>query len=128
MTLKMLLAVAAGGALGSVGRYAAGVLMGRLFGTGFPWGTLTVNILGSLLMGLLIEWAALRGVLSQEARAFVFVGVLGGFTTFSSFSLDVATLVERGMLVAAAAYLTATLMLGVAALFIGLHTARTFLT
>ncbi|EKV29279.1 CrcB-like protein [Caenispirillum salinarum AK4] len=128
MSLKMLLAVAAGGALGSVGRYATGVLMGRLLGMGFPWGTLTVNIVGSFLMGALIEWAALRGVMSQEARAFVFIGVLGGFTTFSSFSLDVAALVERGALAPAAAYVTATIIVGVAALFIGLYTARTLLT
>lgn len=128
MTLKLLLAVAVGGAVGSVGRYVTGVLIGRLLGMGFPWGTLLVNILGSFLMGALVEWAALRGVMSQEARTFIFVGVLGGFTTFSSFSLDVATLFERGALAMSAAYLTATIMVGVAALFIGLYTARTLLT
>lgn len=127
MTLKMVLAVALGGALGSVGRYATGVVLGRLLGTGFPWGTLAVNIVGSFLMGLLIEWAALRGVMSQEARAFVFVGVLGGFTTFSSFSLDVATLVERQQLAPAALYVGVTVLLGIGALFGGLLTARTVL-
>lgn len=127
MTLKMLLAVALGGALGSVGRYATGVLMGRLLGMGFPWGTLTVNIVGSFLMGALVEWAALRGVLSNEARAFVFVGVLGGFTTFSSFSLDVVTLMERQQTALAAAYVAATLLAGVGALFFGLFSMRTLL-
>lgn len=127
MTGKMLLAVALGGALGSVGRYTTGVVMGRLLGIGFPWGTLTVNIVGSFLMGALIEWAALRGVMSSEARAFVFVGVLGGFTTFSSFSLDVVTLVERQQLGPAAAYLVATMALGIAALFLGLSSVRTLL-
>lgn len=128
MTLKMLLAVAAGGAIGSMGRYVTGVLMGRLLGSDFPWGTLTVNVVGSFLMGVLIEWAALRGVLTQEARAFIFVGCLGGLTTFSSFSLDVATLVERQTVLLAGGYMIATICLGVAALFIGLYTTRTLLT
>ena len=128
MTPQMLLAVAAGGALGSMGRYVVGVLMARLLGAGFPWGTLTVNIVGSFVMGLLIEAAALRGVLSAEARAFVFVGVLGGFTTFSSFSLDVVTLVQRDEVWAAGAYLAATLVVGVFALVLGLFVARQMLT
>lgn len=128
MTPQMLLAVAAGGALGSMGRYVVGVLMARLLGAGFPWGTLTVNIVGSFVMGLLIEAAALRGVLSAEARAFVFVGVLGGFTTFSSFSLDVVTLVQRDEVWAAGAYLAATLVVGVFALVFGLFVARQMLT
>lgn len=128
MTPQMLLAVAAGGALGSMGRYAVGVMMGRLLGAGYPWGTLTVNILGSFVMGLLIEAAALRGVMSGEARAFVFVGVLGGFTTFSSFSLDVVTLVRGDHLVAAGAYLAATVAVGVLALVFGLFVARQMLT
>ncbi|GAA0577562.1 fluoride efflux transporter CrcB [Caenispirillum bisanense] len=128
MTPQMLLAVAAGGALGSMGRYVVGVLMARLLGAGFPWGTLTVNIVGSFVMGLLIEAAALRGVLSVEARAFVFVGVLGGFTTFSSFSLDVVTLVQRDEVWAAGAYLAATLVVGVFALVFGLFVARQMLT
>lgn len=128
MTPQMLLAVAAGGALGSVGRYAVGVLMARLLGAGFPWGTLTVNIVGSFVMGLLIEAAALRGVMSSEARAFVFVGVLGGFTTFSSFSLDVVTLVRGDQLWAAGAYMAATVTVGVLALVFGLYVARQMLT
>lgn len=128
MTPQMLLAVAAGGALGSMGRYVVGVLMARLLGAGFPWGTLTVNIVGSFVMGLLIEAAALRGVLSAEARAFVFVGVLGGFTTFSSFSLDVVTLVQRDEVWAAGAYLAATVVVGVFALVLGLFVARQMLT
>lgn len=128
MTPQMLLAVAAGGALGSMGRYAVGVLLARMMGTGFPWGTLTVNIVGSFVMGLLIEAAALRGVMSGEARAFVFVGVLGGFTTFSSFSLDVVTLVQRDEVWAAGAYLAATVVVGVLALVFGLFVARQMLT
>ena len=82
--------MAAGGALGASARYLLGRASGRLFGFGFPWGTLTVNVLGCFLMGVLIEAMALRWPVHNELRAFLTVGVLGGFTTFSAFSADFA--------------------------------------
>ena len=87
--MKILLAVAAGGALGAVGRYLVITQVGHWFGTGFPLGTIVVNVLGSFAMGLLIESAALFWSPSQELRALLAVGVLGAFTTFSTFSMDV---------------------------------------
>lgn len=86
------LIVAAGGALGSMARYGVGVLAGRLMGpSAWPWGTLSVNIIGGLLMGALTGWLAFRGGAQAESlRLFTAVGVLGGFTTFSAFSLETA--------------------------------------
>ena len=82
--------VALGGALGASGRYLTGVWAVRLLGHGFPYGTLIVNVFGCFLMGALVEAAALKLSLSQEMRAFLTTGVLGGFTTFSAFALDIA--------------------------------------
>ncbi|MGD9026591.1 MAG: CrcB family protein, partial [Methyloceanibacter sp.] len=90
--MSTLLSVAAGGAIGASARYLLGLGMGRLFGFGFPWATLTANILGCFLMGMLIELMALRWTVHQDLRAFLALGVLGGFTTFSSFSADFANL------------------------------------
>ena len=86
--LKMLVFVAMGGALGAVARYLTIMGVGRVLGSGFPYGTLTVNILGSFILGMLVEAFALKWHVSQEVRAMIVVGVLGAFTTFSSFSLD----------------------------------------
>ena len=122
--MKTLLFVAAGGALGAAARYIVGVGSGRLLGFGFPWGTLTVNVLGCFLMGLLIEAMALRWSVGNELRAFLTVGVLGGFTTFSAFSVDVALLVERHAYTTAGFYLAASVGLSIAALFIGLAIVR----
>ncbi len=116
--------VAAGGALGASARYLVGVAMGRFIGTEFPWGTLTVNILGCLLMGVLIETMALRWSPSQALRAFLFVGVLGGFTTFSAFSADFALLFERSDYLSAGLYVVASVALSLAALFAGLALVR----
>lgn len=124
MNATMIMAVAAGGAAGSVARY---VLMGRVgawFGTAFPCSTLTVNILGSFVMGVLVELFALKWSASQEVRALLTVGVLGGFTTFSTFSLDVVVLIERQQAALAALYVAASLVLSVAALFLGLAVMR----
>jgi len=122
--VKLLLAVAAGGALGSLGRYLLSGQMGRLLGLGFPWGTLAVNILGSLAMGLLVAAMALRWNASAELRAFLTIGILGGFTTFSAFSLEVVLLLERGQWVPAAAYVVASVALSVGGLFLGLLLMR----
>jgi len=126
--MKMILAVAAGGALGAVGRYLVMSGVGRMLGPhDFPWGTLTVNIVGSVLMGVLIEVLALVWSPSQELRAFLVVGVLGAFTTFSTFSLDVVVLVERGQNLFVAAYVAGSVLLCVGGLFAGLHVMRMLL-
>jgi len=119
-----MLFVAAGGALGASARYMVGVASGRLIGFGFPWGTLTVNVLGCLFMGLLIEAMALRWSVGNELRAFLTVGLLGGFTTFSAFSSDFVLLFERDAYVSAGFYLVASVGLSIAALFAGLAIVR----
>lgn len=126
--MKMLLAVAIGGALGAMTRYKLVGLVTHLAGHGFPWGTLFVNVLGSFMMGLLVELGALKFNLSQEARAFLVVGLLGGFTTFSSFSLDVATLWHRGATMATGVYVAGSVGLSILALFFGLVAARMAVT
>ena len=124
MTANVLL-VALGGALGSVLRYGLGLLGARLLGAGFPHGTLFVNLTGSFAMGLLVEVLARRYAGSDAAvRLFLATGVLGGYTTFSTFSLDVASLAQRGDLLLAALYLSASVVLGIAALFAGLALGR----
>ena len=125
--LNMYLAVAAGGALGSVGRYIFVEQAARMMGVGFPLGTLGVNVIGSLLMGLAAGVYAARAPMPPELQAFVSVGVLGGFTTFSAFSLDVVSLYERGQWVLAVAYGAASFGLSVGALLIGLTIMRRLL-
>ena len=116
------LIVAAGGALGAVARYGIGRLLPA---TGWPWATLTVNLVGGLLMGLLAGWLAFRGgVHGESIRLFAAVGVLGGFTTFSAFSLETALMIERRQLAMAGGYVAASVALSLLALFIGLMVAR----
>lgn len=116
--------VALGGALGASARHLAGIAALRWLGAGFPWGTLAVNVAGSLAMGLFIEALALRFGGSVALRAFVATGFLGGFTTFSAFSLDTAVLWERGEAWLAAAYVLASVILSIGALFCGLAIGR----
>lgn len=124
--MTRLLIVAAGGALGAVARYGVGGWAMRLFPTAqWPWATLTVNAVGGLLMGLLAGWLAFRGgAHSESLRLFAAVGVLGGFTTFSAFSLEAALMIERRQLAMAGGYVAASVILSIAALFIGLMVAR----
>ena len=124
MNLQLILAVAAGGALGSVARYLAGIGATKLFGLAFPWGTLIINIAGSFLIGAFVEMFALKLDLPQEARVFLTVGICGGFTTFSTFSLDAYVLMERGDWGPAAAYMVASVVLSIAALMGALHLVR----
>tara|TARA_B100000378_G_C17712255_1_gene295632 strand:+ start:57 stop:446 length:390 start_codon:yes stop_codon:yes gene_type:complete len=122
--LSHALIVAAGGALGSVGRYLVGVLAIRLWGPQFPWGTFVVNVVGSLMIGLLVEAVARALNQSAEMRMFMVTGFLGGFTTFSSFSLDAMTMIERGDVLHAVAYIAASLLLALIAVFAGLAIGR----
>jgi CrcB protein len=124
--LGRVLLVAAGGAVGSVARYQTGVWALRLFGPGTPWaGTFTVNVVGGFLMGLLVGVLALRGGADQDRwRLLIAVGVLGGFTTFSSFSLDASVMIQRRAWDVALAYALASVVLSIGALFVGLALAR----
>lgn len=116
------LLVAAGGALGAMARYGVGRLLPA---TSFPWATLMVNVTGGLLMGLLVGWLAFRSDGQGESiRLFAAVGVLGGFTTFSAFSLEAMQMIERRQLLTATGYAAASVVLSVAALFLGLMIAR----
>ena len=124
ISAPMLLAIAAGGALGSVARYLMGIAASKAFGLGFPWGTLIINIAGSFLIGAFVELFALKWDLPQEARVFLTVGICGGFTTFSTFSLDAWLMIERGELGFAGAYIVASVVLSIAALVGALHVVR----
>lgn len=127
MNWTVVAAVAAGGALGSGARYIVTVMVQRLFGVGFPWWTLSVNVIGSFIMGLLVTSIALRWSAGQTMQAFLMVGLLGGFTTFSAFSLDVATLVERNALLSAGGYVLGSVALSIGGLFGGIVLARAVL-
>ena len=123
--MTAILQVALGGALGAVLRYLTGIGLIRLFGhTQMPLGVLTVNILGSFVMGLFVVAAAQRGL--THLSPLVATGILGGFTTFSAFSLEAVTLYERGAVGLAAAYVLANVTLSIAALFVGMAIARSF--
>ena len=119
-----LLLVALGGAIGSSLRHLVNIAALRLVGAGFPWSTMAVNIAGSFAMGVFVEVLARRVGASNEVRLFVATGLLGGFTTFSSFSLDFATIWERGAALPALGYLLASVTGSILALFLGLWLAR----
>ena len=112
-----------GGGLGATGRHFVGAAALRHFGTGFPYGTMIVNVVGSLAMGLFIGWMVKRGG-SSELRLFFATGVLGGFTTFSAYSLEVANLWERGAISAALLYSLGSVVTCVIAVFFGLWLSR----
>jgi CrcB protein len=125
--MNSLFAVAVGGAIGAGGRYLFNLQMMRLLGMNFPWGTLGVNIIGSFVMGVLAESFALRFNVSAEMRSFLMTGVLGGFTTFSAFSLDAGNMIERNDFGLAGLYIAASVLGSIAALFLGLYAVRTVL-
>ncbi|MBV8798383.1 MAG: fluoride efflux transporter CrcB [Alphaproteobacteria bacterium] len=123
MTLYVLIAVALGGAAGSLARYAVASSIQQP-SMEFPWGIFVVNVSGGFLMGIIVELSALKLSISPEMRAFLTVGVLGGYTTFSTFSLDSALLIERGAYASAAAYVAGSAVLSILALFAGLWIVR----
>ena len=116
--------IAIGGALGAVARYGANIGSSHIFGHGFPWGTLIVNILGSFLMGLVIAKFASMDNVSQELKTLCVTGFLGAFTTFSTFSLDFVTLWERGEMLQAVSYMLASVIISILALFMALFIMR----
>jgi CrcB protein len=118
------LLVAAGGAIGSVLRYYVGQWSLRLMGPSFPWGTLTVNVVGCFVIGVFSELLMRRFNASVELRLLLVTGFLGGFTTFSAFSLDAITLFERGQIVAGSVYVAASIGLSMAAVASGLALMR----
>ncbi|SFP75285.1 fluoride efflux transporter CrcB [Tranquillimonas alkanivorans] len=120
--ISTVLQVALGGAVGASARYLTGIGVVRLFGHGFPLGILTVNVLGSFLMGIFVSLAAQRGL--THLSPLVMTGFLGGFTTFSSFSLDTITLIERGQVAAALLYVGLSVVVSLAALAAGMVLTR----
>ena len=127
--MNSLLYVALGGAIGASGRHLLGGVMLKLMGPGFPWGTLIANVFGGLLMGMLVGWLAFKGSqlsggTSEGLRLFLGVGILGGFTTFSAFSLEAILMIEKKTYGLAAGYISASVVLSLLALFIGLVMAR----
>ena len=121
--MSPLLYVMVGGAVGSGARYLTGRAMTGLLGAGYPFGTLAVNLVGGLLMGVLVGVFA-RNAAPEGWRLLIGVGVLGGFTTFSSFSLDVVTMAERGAPGLALGYVLVSVIGSIAALFAGLSAVR----
>ncbi|KQZ73492.1 camphor resistance protein CrcB [Sphingopyxis sp. Root214] len=121
--MNSLFPVMIGGAIGAGARHLVGQAVLARFGPAFPWGTLSINIVGSLLMGLLVGWLVRSGG-GDTARLFVGVGILGGFTTFSSFSMEYWMLFERGQNAQAAAYVLASVIGAIAACGLGLFIVR----
>ena len=115
-----------GGGLGSSLRHTVNVVCTRLFGTGFPYHTFIINITGSTVMGLIAGYLAFQGEASQHWRLFLMMGVLGGYTTFSAFSLDAALLYERGEIGLALGYVLGSVVLSILGLFAGLALVRHF--
>ncbi|WP_296570687.1 fluoride efflux transporter CrcB [Phreatobacter sp.] len=126
--MTKLLLVFLGSGIGGAARYGVNVWSLKAFGPGFPAGTLIVNLAGGLAMGLIAGWLAFRVSVpwSQELRLFLTTGILGGFTTFSAFSLDAMTLIERGDYGAAALYVVLSVFLSIAAVAVGLAVIRSF--
>lgn len=113
-----------GGGVGAAIRHGMNIGVGRGLGSAFPYATLIINVTGSFVMGLIAGYFALRGDASQHWRLFLTTGILGGYTTFSAFSLDSALLYERGEVGAAAIYVAASVAISIAALFAGLAIVR----
>ena len=124
ISFGMVVAAALGGGIGAAARLMSVGLASRLFGFGFPWGTLIVNVAGSLLMGLITGWLLVRIEASSFLRVFLTTGMLGGFTTFSAYSLDFAMLWQGQRQLAALLYAGGSVVLAILAVFIGLGLAR----
>ncbi|MCC7016329.1 MAG: fluoride efflux transporter CrcB [Rhodospirillales bacterium] len=124
MSIKIIASIAIGGAAGAVARYAVMGAVGHWLGTGFPYATLAVNVLGCFAMGALVETFALVWSANPETQAFLTVGFLGAFTTFSAFTLDVNLLMAQDRFGIAALYVAASVLLSVLAFFAGMYLFR----
>ena len=122
--MRLLMLATVGGGLGAGARYLVQAGMMRVLGAGFPWWTFAINIVGSFLMGVVATHVAARFGGSPEVRTFLATGILGGFTTFSAFSLDVANLVEKNQFAAAAFYVAGSVGLSILALYAGFALAK----
>jgi CrcB protein len=123
--MPVVLWVALGGAIGSAARYGVNIWSGRVLGAEFPWHTFIANVAGCFAMGVLVAVIGLKLNVGTETRAFLTTGILGGFTTFSAYSLDFAMLVERKSYGAALAYGAGSVALSLIAVFAGLYLVRT---
>ena len=123
MDLRSLALVFVGGGLGAVARFAVATVMLQRFGAAFPWGTLAINVLGSFAIGIVIALAGVR-LISPDFRVFLAIGVLGGFTTFSTFSYDTLSLINEGAMLQASAYIVASVLGGILAAFLGVAVVR----
>ncbi len=128
MNFSMFFYVAAGGAIGALGRYGVTSLASTVLGHGFPYGTLIVNVAGSFILGVIIEVSALAWSPSPEIRAMLVIGILGAFTTFSTFSLDMVTLMTRGETAYAMIYVAVSVIFSIAALWAGMTITRAIIS
>lgn len=124
MNLQLLTFVALGGAIGAVGRFVVMSAIGHFAHTGFPWSTLSVNVIGAFTLGAVIEVSALVWSPSPEIRAMIVVGMLGAFTTFSTFSMDLYYLLDRGAIISASAYAVGSVLVCLLAFAAGLYVFR----
>ena len=118
--MKLVLFIAAGGAIGAVGRYAVMTAVSHLLGAGFPYGTIMVNLIGSFILGGLVESLKYFSAISNEMHVFLIVGVLASFTTFSTFSLDVVVLMQRNEMFAAGLYILGSFVVSIGGLFLAM--------
>lgn len=124
MMMSNLIAIGLGGALGALSRYGVSVWMGHAFGRGFPWGTLSVNVLGSLLMGFLVVWFSTKMELNEALKNGVLVGFLGAFTTYSAFALDKMNFMQAEQLLKLCAYFGLTTVGALCAVVLGAWLAK----
>lgn len=122
--MKLLVAIALGGAVGALARHFTAQQVSHWLGSGYPWGTFTVNIAGSFILGVLAETFALALNVSLEMRGFLIVGILGSFTTFSTFSLDTVLLFQRGRIDLGAIYIVASVACALIGMLAGLRLTR----
>ena len=124
--MNLVLFIAAGGAIGAVGRYAVMMVVSHLLGAGYPYGTLIVNLIGSFVLGGLVESLKHFSAISNELHVFLIVGVLGSFTTFSTFSMDVVVLMQRNEMFAAGLYILGSFVVSIGGLFLAMVLIRQF--
>ena len=118
--MNLVLFIAAGGAIGAVGRYGVMTVVSHLFGAGYPYGTLIVNLIGSFFLGGLVEGLKYFSAISNELQVFLIVGILGSFTTFSTFSMDVVVLMQRNEMFAAGLYVLGSIAVSIGGLFLAM--------